>query len=164
MNRMYLRAIFCLALGPAFIGVAASKDRAKPRDVDSAGCALEVCEYSAYRVIVSPDQFEGKTILIRGVLMREFDEWVLYINNDSADLGAYADSFQLVSITKKSKSVVIASIPAIDPELKDVIISGGRVHVLVIGVFSVRTYGGAGLRAGSIDVSSLQNAMEILRQ
>jgi hypothetical protein len=135
-----------------------------PRKVAKDECPFDVCEVSVYRVISAPERFDQKKILIHGILKREFDEWVIYPNSDSARLGTHADSIQLVTLSRKSADKVVVSTPIFAREIRKAAMSYSPIFVSVVGVFSRETYGGAGLRVGSLDVTSVDPAVTIERR
>jgi hypothetical protein len=127
-------------------------------------CPVDVCEVSAYRLVALPEKFEQQKILLTGVLKREFDQWALYVNSDSAYLGIYADSFDLVVLKKRSAHVLVVSAPKIDRDTREAAMSGSKTYVSVVGTFSRKNYGVPGIRSGSLDVTSVDPVVLIERR
>jgi hypothetical protein len=89
----------------------------------------ELCRVSFYRLIASPERYDGKLIAVSGYLRRVFGKPVLFPNQASFEAGAQSEGIELMA----------ASIPR---ELREKLDTGVPA-VLVVGVFDGKYIGNA---------------------
>jgi hypothetical protein len=90
----------------------------------------EQCRVSFYRLLASPEDYHGRSVIVTGYLAQVFDRLVLYPNHDS-----FAGGIEIEGVEIEDGSVVPEAIRA---QAKD-----GRANVAVVGVFDGR-YAGIG--------------------
>jgi hypothetical protein len=98
----------------------------------------ELCEVSFYKLIATPEKFDGRRVALRAFLIDLNGEPTLFPSRESYDSGADVEGITLIGATLP---------PEVEASIKT-----GVWPVIVIGTFDARFMGHRSPRLGSVNV------------
>ena len=120
--------------------------------VSGATCAADKSQLEAVsmiRLIATPEKFESREILVRGLFRCEFENWALYLTKD--DIGRFPENAFWVT---PAKGATMRYMSKVQPLAGTPCQSNGK-YVTVRGRVDLRDRGHRGIFAGSLIVTEL---------
>lgn len=106
---------------------------------------------SLLRLIVTPEKYEAKRVIVHGFIYRDFGQPVLYLSRDSRINGVTDESINIISQCELQEDDSILEVSDLPFEVSKQIDQHGYVFVYVRGIFLGRkAFGERMPRAGSI--------------
>lgn len=130
-------------------------------ELDHASVRVQPESISLLRLIVTPERYESKRIVVHGFVYLDLGSPVLYLSRESRTNGVTSEAVNIISRCDLRADGSILEVSDLPPDVKSEIDKRGHAFVFVRGVFLERkAFGEVFPRAGSI----IYEAMEVQRQ
>ena len=129
--------------------------------LDAAFARSQPESISLLRLIVTPERYKAKRIVVHGFIYRDFGNPILYLGRESRNNGVTSESVNIISRCDLRADGTILEVSDLPPDIKNEVDQRGHAFVYVRGLFLERkAFGERFSRAGSI----IYEAMEVQRQ